>query len=90
MAKAEGLRPIASAARIILGSLGVRAAETIEGRDLVMAAGGYAVPAGTLRHAVQEERARGVTRGCTVSVRPGGPGESSVTRVKAAAGGAGA
>ena len=47
-----------------------------------MAAGGYAVPAGTLRHAVQEERARGVTRGCTVSVRPGARGNRASPGLK--------
>ena len=39
--------------------LGVCAAETIEGKDLGMAEGGYAVQAWTLRHAAQEERGRG-------------------------------
>ncbi len=58
----------------LLACLGVCAAETSEGNDLGMAAGGYAVQAGTLRHAAQEERARAVTLGCKVAVRPGARG----------------
>ena len=67
----------------------VRAAEIIEDKDLVIVVGGYAVQAGILRHAVQEERARGCHVGVHGVGAAGGPGESSATRVIAAAGGSG-
>ena len=57
-------------------TLGVCAAETIEGKDLGMAEGGYAVQAWTLRHAAQEERGRGRHVGVHGVGAAWGPGES--------------
>ncbi len=69
---------------------GVCAAETSEGKDLGMAAGGYAVQAGTLKHAAQKERGREHHVGVHGVGAAWGSGELGATRVNSAAGGAGA